>query len=116
MKKEYQNIQSSIIIDDSNLTNVTFNQAWEQKGKDIDLEKLSLELVKLKKEMLSHANAAEEYTAIANVASAEEASEKGEGSKTMQFLAKAGTWAFDTATKIGVPLAAAVIKESLGIK
>ncbi|WP_295792053.1 hypothetical protein [Mucilaginibacter sp.] len=116
MAESFKNIKGSIIINDSNLTNVNFNKAWEQHEESIDLEKLSLQLSELKKDLLLQAKSGEDYAAIANVASAEEASKQGDGSRTMQFLAKAGNWALDTATKIGVTLAAAVLKDSIGVK
>ena len=36
--------------------------------------------------------------------------------KHLEYLAKAGKWAFDISTQIGVRVAAAALNESLGIK
>ena len=50
------------------------------------------------------------------VASAVVVAKHGQGSKALEYLSKTGKWVLDVATKIGTTVAAAAIKESLGIK
>jgi hypothetical protein len=49
------------------------------------------------------------------VAAAEKTSQEGRASATLEHLKAAGLWALDTAQKIGVEIAAAAIKASLGL-
>lgn len=53
--------------------------------------------------------------AIGAVATAEAAAKTGNGPKALEYLKKAGNWAFDVATKIGTDIAAAALKSSMGM-
>ena len=61
------------------------------------------------------AESPEEFSAIAEVASAEEAAKNKEGNKVVKHLKSAGKFALDTAQKIGVSLAAEVIQKQMGM-
>jgi hypothetical protein len=85
------------------------------------LDKLAMELAKLRKELLERAaseertsaeqrTSAEHYRAIGDVAAAEVAASKGDRQGVWQHLAKVGTWVLDIAKEIGVSLAAEAIK------
>jgi hypothetical protein len=51
--------------------------------------------------MLKRATQVGHHAAIGAIASAEIEARKGNGEKTLQYLARAGEWSFDTATQIG---------------
>jgi hypothetical protein len=53
--------------------------------------------------------------AIGAVANAEVAAKEGDGPKTLEWLGKAGKWALDNATKIGVGVATSALKTALGL-
>lgn len=82
---------------------------------DIDLPNLANELAKLRAAAKAEATLDEHDEAIGNLASAEKAAKSGDKSKTMQFLATTGKWTLEMATKVGVPLAVAALKESLNL-
>ena len=63
--------------------------------------------------MKEEAETPEHYQIVADVAAAETAAKAGNGPKVIEYLKKAGSWAFDTATKIGTSVAAEVIKKSM---
>lgn len=129
--KEYVNqtvqIQEQIMGDNYNVTQAgavgpgarvsgsEFTQQLAQ-GEGRDLSKLAEELRSLRAALLTNATAAEEYAAIGAVASAEIAAVEHDEPTTLKYLSQAGKWALDTATKIGTTIAAAALKESLGIK
>lgn len=92
-----------------------FTQAWANAGASIDLPALASELARLQDEMRSSANSSEELESLTAIARAKEAAEANDGPTALSYLAKAGKWAFGVAEKIGVAVAAAAIKVSLGI-
>jgi len=49
------------------------------------------------------------------VASAESCAKKGDGSGALEYLSKAGKWAIDVATTIGVPVATEALKKVIGL-
>ena len=51
----------------------------------------------------------------ASIANAEDATKKGETSNIFSHLKSSGQWAFDTATKIGVSVAAKAIQGAMGL-
>lgn len=82
---------------------------------ELDLKKLSKELAVLKKEMKKIATDPEHALAIGAVSAAEQSAKKNDSKKTIEFLKSAGSWALDVATKIGVDVAIAAIKSSMGL-
>jgi hypothetical protein len=94
---------------------MNFNQVWNQFGHGIDLLSLAGELSKLRAELKKKTTDPEHDIAVGSLAIAEQAAKKGDGSKTLEYLAKAGKWALDSATQIGATVAAEAIKKSLGI-
>ena len=69
---------------------MNFNQVWNQSGHGIDLPSLAVELSKLRGELKKRATSAEHDIAVGSLALAEQAAKKGDGSKTLEYLAKAG--------------------------
>lgn len=81
----------------------------------IDLAVLADELSRLKVVMKDGADGTRHLESVVAVSSAEDAARNGDSATTMAKLRTAGTWAWDTATKIGVSVAAEAIKRSLGL-
>lgn len=94
---------------------MVFNQIWEQKKSEIDLAELASQLTLLREGMASKASTQQDYIEIGNIAAAEVEAAKGDGPKALEYLKKTGKWTFGIAEKIGVGVAIAAIKASLGI-
>jgi hypothetical protein len=92
---------------------VTINQMW-QTLENNDTERLANELDILRAKLKDCATDPEHDLAIGEVASAQIAAKGGDGPSAMKHLARAGTWALDTATTIGTTLAAAALKAAMG--
>jgi hypothetical protein len=95
---------------------VNLTQTWNQIRSTVDLAELAGQLSSLRAELLKRAHHPEHYTEIGAISSAEIEAKTGNGSKMLEYLSKAGRWTFEVATKVGVTLAADVLKEALGIK
>jgi hypothetical protein len=96
--------------------NITQWQNWNEVAGRFDLRELAEQLGSLRLELLKEAQTPEQYIAIGAVASAETEAKQANGPKALEYLSKTGTWVLDVATKIGITVAAAAIKESIGIK
>ncbi len=94
---------------------VTFNQIWNQVDDRINLSELAEELAELRLKLKKDAIEPEHDISIGAIASAESSAKKGNGPETLEFLSKAGKWALDVATKIGVPVATEALKTALGL-
>jgi hypothetical protein len=84
----------------------------------VDPAILSGELQKLREALLAYARDVEHYAAIGHIASAELAAKAGDASKASKALSALGTagkWVLDIAAGIGVPVAAEMLKRSLGV-
>lgn len=92
----------------------TLTQNWEAAAGDLDLATLARELETLRASMQPDAISGPQLRSVAAVVEAKEAAEAGDGKGVMAALNKAGTWAFDTAGKIGVGVAIAALKTALG--
>jgi hypothetical protein len=95
--------------------NMTFNQILLENGNAVDLPKLAGELERLRTELAPSAKTSEHFAEIGAIASAEMEAQKGNGEKAVEALSKTGKWSLGVAEKIGVGLATAVIKTSLGL-
>lgn len=93
---------------------MTFNQVWNQNKEKIDLTQLSKELSTLRETLSQNANSPEEFIEIGNIANAEVEAKGNNGSKALEYLAKVGKWSFNTATLLGVAVAANAIKIAAG--
>lgn len=92
-----------------------FVQVWNNVAEQIDLEKLKAELNQLRTEARSQAKSPNEDIIVSELANAEIAASQDDGPKVLRHLANAGKWALDLATKIGTNVAAAAIKQSIGL-
>lgn len=94
-------------------------QLWQQLAKEIDMLKLADELKTLRSKMhqegIASGTTAEQDLAIGEVANAQIAAEKGDGSRALEHLRAAGKWALSCAEKISVPVAVAAIKAAMGL-
>ncbi len=95
--------------------NMTFSQVWNQHSESIDLAKLELELSSLRAAMRAQASEPEHDLALGEVAAAEKEAKNGNGPRALEHLKKAGKWALDVATKIGVGVATSAIKAGLDV-
>ncbi|KAF5428813.1 Leucine-rich repeat (LRR) protein [Candidatus Methanophagaceae archaeon] len=94
---------------------MAFNQIWNENKDKIDLSELSKELTELRSTLKEEATEPGHDMSIGAIASAESSAKEGNGPKALEYLKKAGTWAFDKATKISVPVATAALKAALGL-
>jgi hypothetical protein len=100
---------------------VSQNNVYTKTGSPldgIDLVALASELSKLRQAMKSEAGASgssEQDAAIGQVAAAEKAAASKDPSKAVEALKGVGSWTLSVAEKIGVAVAAAVIKQTLGL-
>jgi hypothetical protein len=92
---------------------MTFNQIWNQSGESIDLESLASQLETLRAALRKEASEPEHDVALGAVAAAQSAAKKKDGPKTLEYLATAGKWTLDIATKIGVPIAIEALKRAI---
>ena len=115
MGDKYTTGQAGAVGPGSSSSGNTFNQIWQQHSGQIDLPELARELEKLRTEMRSDAESAEHDVSIGAVATAQAAAENGDGPGALAHLETAGKWALDVATKIGVGVATAAIKSSMGM-
>ena len=81
---------------------MTFQQIWNQNAASMDLAALQEELSLLGDAMRRDSSELEHDIAIDEVAAAEVAARNGDGPSALEHLKKAGRWAWDVATKIGV--------------
>jgi hypothetical protein len=116
MRDQYKTGQAGAVGPGSQAQHMNFNQIWNEAGNTIPLPILAVELSKLRAALLQSAEEPEQYSDIGAIASAETEAKKGDGPKALEYLSKAGKWTLDIAAKIGTTVAAAAIKESLGIK
>lgn len=102
--------QAGAVGPNSSSNNNTFNQQINNIPQNIDYGKLSEQLALLKKSMIENATEPEHYNAIAEIGKAEKAIEEKDLNKIASNLKKAGNWALDVGTKIGVSLVTEFIK------
>lgn len=95
--------------------NITFNQIWNQNQDKFDIEILESELSQLRSVLKNEADTPEQLSELGLVANAEIEAKKGNGPKVIEWLSKTGKWTFSVAEKIGVSVASAAIKSSIGL-
>lgn len=91
---------------------VSYVNIWNELASSGDVQRLSAELDTLRKALEGQSKPEQ----ADQVSMAEQEIARGNGAKALQYLKKAGSWALETATKIGTDVAAAAIKQSLGVK
>lgn len=83
---------------------------------DFDSDLLVGELLRVRSELLEHAQSAEDYSRVASLAAAAEAAQKGDTTTTFSKLKEAGQMALDVAKELTTKIAAEVIAHSMGFK
>lgn len=94
----------------------TFNQTIGPSIDKIDLTKLANELSMLRIRLKEEAKNSDHDIAVGEIASAESCAKKGDKQEVLNHLKKAGEWALDIASKIGVPVAITALSAALGYK
>lgn len=107
--------QAGAVGPNAHVHDVSFTQAWQNVSNSIDLPQLAEELKLLRAEARSRAETPDDDAAIAALGQAQVAAEQGDGDKALAHLARAGKWALGIAQAIGVAVASAAIKTSIGI-
>ena len=115
MGDKYLTGQAGTVGPNGHAHDIRFFQNWEKNMKDFDLNVLASELNTLRTKLKQNAETQDQDIAIGEIASAEIASKKEDWPKVIGHLAKAGKWAFETATNIGVRIAAEAIKTSMNL-
>lgn len=93
----------------------TFTQVWNQIENSVPLDQLAVELEKLREAMKTEAASAAGDRAIEAVAAAEVAAKAGSGPRALEHLRNVGMWGLQIAEKVGVEVATAAIKSTLGV-
>ena len=107
--------QAAAIGREANVHDNTFNQLWSKAIESVDLPTLATELTTLREHLKQKTSKPSHDVAIGAIASAEVSAKDGDGPKTLEWLAKAGQWALDNSTKIGIPVATEALKKALGL-
>lgn len=95
--------------------NTTFIEGAGDALGGVDLVTLVAQLAELRSAMQLGAAGSAEYAALAAISEAEDAAKQNDKPTVVAKLKAAGQWAFDTATKIGVTVAAKAIETSMGL-
>lgn len=99
----------------STAKDINFSQVWNNSSNQLNLEILAEELAELRKHLRELAKEPEHDISVAAIAEAEVAAKSSDGPKTLEYLARAGKWALEAATKIGVSVTTEALKKSLGM-
>ena len=108
------NIENSQVVIGRGATG-TFTTQQIERQDAIDVAALAEQLVQLQAELKTLATSTENFGELLEVAKAREALETGDKRGAFERLAKVGRWSLDTATAIGVRVAAEAIKVSIGL-
>jgi len=115
MGDAYSAGQAGAIGPGATASQISFQKVWAQLQGSASVEELAKELGELRTAMRSAASEPEHELSIGAVAAAQAAAEEGDGVRTLEYLKKAGNWALDVATKIGLNIASFALKGSLGL-
>lgn len=99
----------------STATNTTFNKLHGDPLTGLDRATLLTELAMLRSAMQVEASGSVQYAALSAISEAEDAAKQGDSVTLVSKLKAAGSWALDTATKIGVSVATDAIKKASGL-
>ena len=105
--------QQGAVGDSSRAEN--FTQILNESDTEKYLDVLADELSKLKKSLDEYKSNPQYRSVVESVTAAETAAKNGDKSTALERLKGIGDWVLDVATKIGVSVAAAAIKEALGM-
>ena len=111
----YKTERAGAVGPGSHAEHTTFNEFQGNHLGGIDLATLTAELGQLKTAMQAKASGTAQYAALAAVSEAEDAAKASDTPTLISKLKAAGKWAFDTATQIGVNVAAKAIGVAIGL-
>lgn len=114
----FENNQSTIGVQGASARVRKVSQSVDQRqgaADGGDLRNLIIELDKLRAELAPTADTADKSRSVAEVHHAKEAAERSDNGAIDRHLLKAGRWALDAATRVGLPIAEAALKQALGI-
>lgn len=115
MRDNYSAGQAGAMGPNAKASHMTFQQIWNAGQGDINLGSLAQELPVLRAAMRKEAAEPAHDKAVAAVAEAEEAAKDNDGPGVMGQLHKAGKWAWEMATKLGLNVATEALKKALGL-
>lgn len=111
-----KNIKNSVLVGGSvNGSINNFSQENNVPTNPSEIAKLIEELSQLRQSMSQNAKTVDENIAVGEVAKAEKSLGADDVQSALKHLSAAGTWALDTAQKIGVPIAVEFIKRALAL-
>ncbi|MGY5126919.1 hypothetical protein [Streptomyces nigrescens] len=112
MGDQYNVNQAGAVGREAKAEGNNFSQILQQGA---DLRSLASELQLLRSEMRRNAQTPEEDLAVAAIGQAQTGAEGGDPEATRSHLARAGSWALETASAIGTQVAVAAIRASMGL-
>lgn len=104
-------------VGSANAETINYNQVWSQGTDNPKLNELAEELTRLRIALREKAKQEDDENldkAIVAVTDARNATQKKDGPRALQYLAKAGPLALKTAKEIGLEIASRVIIKSMG--
>lgn len=113
-KYEIKDSQVGAIGDGAKAENISFDNSQNFTFSDKEIANIAAELTALRLE-LAKLGSPEAMKAALEIAEAEQSASQKDEPKFRDHLKKAGKWALETATKIGVTVAAAAIKKAAGL-
>jgi hypothetical protein len=114
MRDQYIIGQAGAVGPGAQAQDMKFQQIWNQVQAHIDLEALSQDLEKLRKQLKEEAETPDQFQAVTDVALAAQEAKAGNGPKVLEYLKKGGAWVLKKADEIGTKVAVEVIKKALG--
>ncbi|MEU5254926.1 hypothetical protein [Streptomyces longwoodensis] len=112
MNDQYNVNQAGAVGREAKAEGNTFSQVFHQGA---DITSLVAELEFLRSEMRKNAQTLEDDLAVAAIGQAQVCIQGGDTEVTRSHLARAGSWALETASAIGTQVAAAAIRASMGL-
>lgn len=115
MRDNYSAGQAGAIGPNAKASQMTFQQIWNSSQGDINLCSLAQELPVLRSAMRKDAVEPAHDKSIVAISEAEEAAKDNDGRGVMEQLNKAGKWAWEIASKLGLIVATDALKKALGL-
>jgi hypothetical protein len=104
-----------VALGDQTVSTVDNRKARASSADAGELTKLAAELGRLRQVLEADASGPDEHAAAEAVGAAADAAAQHDEPTMREYLAKAGQWALDAATRLGLPIAQAAIMRGLGL-
>ena len=115
MRDNYQAGQAGAMGPGAQAQHINFVQILRNAIGENSLGDLAKELEQLRGSMLAESKTADQDSAVAAIAQAEDSAKRGDAKGVLHYLKSGGKWAFDVATKLGTAVASKAIEKSMGI-